>query len=51
MSNDKLIEYLEYEIKKLQVDNEILLDYITHLELKYIGYLVNGRLPLFDEDD
>ena len=37
-------------IHELEVDNELLLDYITYLELKYLGKLVNGRLPLFDDD-
>lgn len=51
MNQEEYIEELETTINMQNVDIEILLDYITHLELKYIGKLINGRLPLFDDDD
>ncbi len=34
----------------MNVDTELLLDYITYLELKFMGKLVNGRLPFFDDE-
>ena len=34
----------------MNADTELLLDYITYLELKYMGKLVNGRLPFFDDE-
>ena len=34
----------------MNVDTELLLDYITYMELKYMGKLVNGRLPFFDDE-
>ena len=37
--------------RQIEIDRELLLDYITYLELKYLGKLVNGRLPLYDDDD
>lgn len=34
----------------MNVDTELLLDYITFMELKYEGKLTNGRLPFFDDE-
>jgi len=44
------INELETSIEMNNVDTELLLDYITYLELKYMGKLVNGRLPFFDDE-
>lgn len=44
------IEQLEGELVDAQVDQELLIDYITYMELKYMGKLVNGRLPFFDDE-
>lgn len=51
MTSQEYIAELEDTINMQNVDIELLLDYITHLELKYLGKIVNGRLPLFDDDD
>jgi hypothetical protein len=47
--NDYINE-LETTIEMNNVDTELLLDYITYLELKFMGKLVNGRLPFFDDE-
>ena len=44
------ITELETTIEIQNIDTEILLDYVTYLELEYMGKLVNGRLPFFDDE-
>ncbi len=34
----------------MDVDKQLLLDYITYMELKYEGKLTNGRLPFYDDE-
>ena len=36
--------------EKCEIDRELLLDYITYMELKFMGKIVNGRLPFFDDE-
>ena len=50
VNKSEYIDELESTIEMNNIDTEILLDYVTHLELKYIGKLVNGRLPFFDDE-